>query len=403
MKERIKNKILNSIAEDEAEIVEFTKNLVSIATENPPGNHYKPCVDLIINKLSEIGLDYEIIEVPESESLNRYCIVSSYGTGEDTLYFHGHYDVVPASSNEQFNPLIKSGKLYGRGSADMKSGLAALIYAVKAIKDTETDLNGSIGLTLVPDEETGGVLGSQYLSERGILGRNGIGMLTPEPTSGVVWNANRGAISLNITVNGKPAHVGLQHEGINAFEEMLPIANALLELKKEVEERITDYKVMPEIARHSILMMGGQSGGGSNFNLVPGEFSFTIDRRINPEEELETEKQKLVDALETIRDEGIDLDYQIFQEGYSSGVREDTPLAQALVNNIETVMGKPPEFEMCPGLLEIRFYAQKGIPAFAYGPGLLTISHGPDEYVEIDNIMKHTAIYALTALDTLSK
>ena len=58
---------------------------------------------------------------------------------------------------------------------------------------------------------------------------------------------------------------------------------------------------------------------------------------------------------------------------------------------------------MCPGLLEIRFYAQKEIPAFAYGPGLLTISHGPGEYVEIDNIMKHTAIYALTALDTLSK
>ncbi|MBC8247865.1 MAG: ArgE/DapE family deacylase, partial [Deltaproteobacteria bacterium] len=330
MKERIKNKILNSIAEDEAEIVEFTKNLVSIATENPPGNHYKPCVDLIINKLSGIGLDYEIIEVPESGRLKRYCIISSYGTGEDTLYFHGHYDVVPASSIEQFNPLIKSGKLFGRGSADMKSGLAAMIYAVKAIKDAETDLKGRIGLTLVPDEETGGILGSQYLSERGILGRNGIGMLTPEPTSGVVWNANRGAISLNITVNGKPAHVGLQHEGINAFEEMLPIANALLELKKEVEERITDYKVMPEAARHSILMMGGQSGGGSNFNLVPGEFSFTLDRRINPEEELETEKQKLVDVLETIRDEGIDLDYQIFQEGYSSGVREDTPLAQTL-------------------------------------------------------------------------
>jgi len=403
MKESIKNKILNSIAEDETEIVEFTKNLVAVATENPPGNHYKSCVDLIVKKLSEIGLDYEIIEVPESESLKRYCIVSSYGPGDDTLYFHGHYDVVPASSMEQFNPLIKSEKLYGRGSADMKSGLAAMIYAVKAIKDAETDLKGSIGLTLVPDEETGGILGSQYLSERGILGRNGVGMLTPEPTSGVVWNANRGAISLNITVNGKPAHVGLQHEGINAFEEMLPIANALLELKKEVEERITDYKVMPEAARHSILMMGGQSGGGSNFNLVPGEFSFTLDRRINPEEELETEKQKLVDVLGTIRNEGIDLDYQIFQEGYSSGVREDTPLALSLAKNIESITGNPPEFEMCPGLLEIRFYAQKGIPAFAYGPGLLTISHGPDEYVEIDNIMKHTAIYALTALDTLSK
>jgi len=77
-------------------------------------------------------------------------------------------------------------------------------------------------------------------------------------------------------------------------------------------------------------------------------------------------------------------------------------LAQALAKNIELITGNPPEFEMCPGLLEIRFYAQKGIPAFAYGPGLLTVSHGPDEYVEIDNIMKHTAIYALTALDTLS-
>jgi len=403
MKERIKNKILNSIAADKTEIVEFTKDLVAIATENPPGNHYKPCVDLIVKKLSEIGLDYEIIEVPESESLKRYCIVSSYGPGEDTLYFHGHYDVVPASSIEQFNPLIKSGKLFGRGSADMKSGLAAMIYAVKAIKDAETDLKGRIGLTLVPDEETGGILGSQYLSERGILGGNGIGMLTPEPTSGVVWNANRGAISLKITITGKPAHVGLQHEGINAFEKMLPIANTLLELKKEVEARITEYKVMPETARHSILMMGGQSGGGSNFNLVPGEFSFTLDRRINPEEELETEKQKLVSVLETIRNEGIDLDYQIFQEGYSSGVREDTPLAQALAKNIESITGNPPEFEMCPGLLEIRFYAQKGIPAFAYGPGLLTVSHGPGEYVEIDSIMKHTAIYALTALDYLSK
>ena len=79
----------------------------------------------------------------------------------------------------------------------MESGLAAMIYAVKAIKDAEIDRKGRIGLTLVPDEETGGILGSKYLSDNGVLGRNGIGMLTPEPTSGVVWNANRGAVSLN--------------------------------------------------------------------------------------------------------------------------------------------------------------------------------------------------------------
>jgi acetylornithine deacetylase/succinyl-diaminopimelate desuccinylase-like protein len=97
MKERIKNKILNSIAADKTEIVEFTKDLVAIATENPPGNHYKPCVDLIINKLSEIGLDYEIIEVPESESLKRYCIVSSYGPGLLTVS-HGPGEYVEIDS-----------------------------------------------------------------------------------------------------------------------------------------------------------------------------------------------------------------------------------------------------------------------------------------------------------------
>ncbi len=79
---------------------------------------------------------------------------------------------------------------------------------------------------------------------------------------------------------------------------MLPVANALLELKKEVESRTSTYHIQPDSARHSILMMGGRCEGGSNFNLVPGEFSFTVDRRINPEEDLEVEKQRLFVLLE---------------------------------------------------------------------------------------------------------
>jgi acetylornithine deacetylase/succinyl-diaminopimelate desuccinylase family protein len=327
--------------------------------------------------------------------------VSSYGTGAKTLYFHGHYDVVPASSEDQFQPYVKDGKLFGRGSSDMKSGLAAMIYAIKAIKSSNIQLNGKIGLTIVPDEETGGLLGSKYLADVGLLGKNGIGMLLPEPTSGVIWNANRGAISLRVTVKGTPAHVGLQYQGINAFEKMLPVANALLELKEEVESRITEYHIQPEPARRSILMMGGRCEGGDNFNVVPGEFSFTVDRRINPEEDLEVEKQRLLALLESFKKDGIDLDIEILQEGESSGISEATPLAQALTKNVEAITGRRPEFEMCPGLLEIRLYAQKGVPAFAYGPGLLSVSHGPDEFVEIENMYRCTAIYALTALDVL--
>ena len=227
-------------------------------------------------------------------------------------------------------------------------------------------------------------------------------MLTPEPTSGVIWNGDRGAISLRVTVKGKPAHVGLQHQGVNAFERMLVVAQALLELKKEVESRSTQFKVEPEAARRSILMMGGRSEGGTNFNTVPAECSFTVDRRINPEEDLGREKQRLLALLEKLGREGIDLEVEILQEGHSAGVSEDNPVAQALVKSVEAITGKTPSFELCPGLLEIRFYAQQGIPALAYGPGLLSVSHGPNEFVPLDSIDDCSAIYALTAAQLLA-
>ncbi|MCW5850155.1 MAG: peptidase dimerization domain-containing protein [Anaerolineae bacterium] len=87
-------------------------------------------------------------------------------------------------------------------------------------------------------------------------------MLTQEPTGGVIWNANRGAVTLRITTRGKAAHVGLQHQGVNAFEAMLHVAGALQGLKAEVEQRRTAYRVTPAEAAHSIPMLGGGSRAG---------------------------------------------------------------------------------------------------------------------------------------------
>ena len=92
----------------------------------------------------------------------------------------------------------------------------------------------------------------------------------------------------------------------------------------------------------------------------------------------------------------------IFQEAPSSGVDEQHPLAQALARNVARVTGRAPSFALCPGLLETRWYAQRGVPAFAYGPGLLTVSHGPEEYIPIENLTQAATIYALTARDTLA-
>ncbi|MGE5333320.1 MAG: ArgE/DapE family deacylase [Nitrososphaerota archaeon] len=404
--------IADTIASYEDAMVAFTSDLIAIATENPPGMAYRACAERIAEELAAFGQEATLIEVSpvthETQGADTvasqpgYCVTSSYGEGTPTLYFHGHYDVVPAVYREQFSPYVRDGKLYGRGSSDMKGGIAAMVYALRALKEQRIPLTGRVALALVPDEETGGDRGSRHLVELGLLGRDGIGMLTAEPTEGVIWNASRGAISLSVTVRGKPAHVGLHYLGVNAFEQMLRVADALLALKREVVTHRTSFHIEPEAAQGSILMMGGRCEGGTNFNLVPEMCTFTVERRINPEEDLETEKQRLLDVFEQLRREGIDVEADIFQEAPSSGNDAQHPLAQALAGNIARVTGQTPSFELCPGLLEIRWYAQRGVPAFAYGPGLLTVSHGPEEYIPVANLAQTATVYALTACDMLA-
>ena len=388
----------------EDQMAALLAELVAIPTENPPGKNYRACADLLEIRLRESGLHCDRLTPADSKEDPGdapVCLLASYGRGERALYFHGHYDVVPAQSPEQFQPSRKEHFLFGRGSCDMKGGIVAMLYAILALKETRAELGGRVVLTLVPDEETGGENGSKWLAREGLLGRNGVGMLLAEPTSGVIWNANRGAISLRVEVLGKSAHVGLQHQGMNAFERMHRVVGRLQTLKHEVEPRSTRSRMGAEQARNSILMLGGQSGGGSNFNVVPERCWFTVDRRINPEEDLATEKAKLLEVLENCRREGIPLDWEILQEGNSGACDEGAPLGRALFRSIRTVTGDAPRFELCPGLLEIRFYAAQGIPAYAYGPGLLSVAHGPSEYVDLRKITGTAVIYALTAMDTL--
>jgi succinyl-diaminopimelate desuccinylase len=372
----------------EPAMLDLTRRLVAIPSENPPGNHYEECVNLLHDELVHLGFD----DVRREGA----CVLASVGTGSRILYFSGHYDVVPAQSRDQFEPRVENRNLFGRGSSDMKSGLAAMIHAAVAARDEGLLKHGRIGIVLVPDEETAGPRGSRDLNARGLLGRDAVGMLTPEPTGGVIWNANRGAITLRATMLGKPAHVGRQFEGVNAFERALPAVPLLAEIKREVELRETQYNIAPAAARRSILLLGGRSEGGTNFNVTPERFSFTIDRRINPEEDLEKETRRLHNALEGFEIETLQLEP-------AAATSTENPLGRALSHHVFNVTGKEAAFEMCPGLLETRWYAARSIPAFAYGPGLLTVSHGSNEFVPIRNISECALIYALTAAEVLSQ
>ena len=394
-----------SVANHRDAMAELTAKLVAIDTENPPGRGYKKCFDIIGEALEALGFASQIEPVPGGDvdsSHPRFWLRSGLGDGERAVTFHGHVDVVPADDLSQFEPRVTDDTIFGRGSTDMKGGLVSMIYAMKALSEVGVALDGKVALRIVPDEETGGALGSRALAECGqLVGDDAIAMFTAEPTGGTVWHASRGAITCRITVKGRPSHVGLQYRGVNAFENMLAVAAALSELKDEVEQRVTTYPLEPEQARHSILMMGGETSGGRNFNVVPEHFTFTVDRRINPEENFDTERQRLLEVVHSAA-EKIDVEVDVFQEARPAGVSETHPAARTLASAIEDVRGTPARFELCPGILEIRFYAERGVPAFAYGPGLLAVAHGPKEFIKRRDLEDVAVVYALTAARLLA-
>ncbi len=144
-------------------------------------------------------------------------------------------------------------------------------------------------------------------------------------------------------------------------------------------------------------MLGGEVRGGHQFNVVPDRFSFTVERRFNPEEDLEVERARLLDAVRQAVPPGVDVDVESLQEAASSGVAGDEPLVRSLSSVVEERAGHLPACGLCPGLLETRFYAGVGVPAVAYGPGDLEVAHGPDESVALERVFECAGIYALTA------
>lgn len=391
--------IRRQLDQDKDDLVGFASDLIRIASENPPGTGYEECARLIAARFSAMGLAV----ATRNPSGVGPCVTGSFGDGGRALYFSGHYDVVPAQSPSLFEPAVRNGNLHGRGAADMKGGIAAMAFAARALQQCGFAPKGRLICVAVPDEETSGPNGTVSLAQAGLIEPDALGMLTMEPTSGVVWNANRGVISLRVTVHGKPAHVGLHFRGVNAFQGMLTVATLFSELNQKVSQRATEFNIEPAAARRSVLLLGGELSGGHNFNVVPERVSFTIDRRTNPEEDFAAEREALFQVIEEARSRGVNCEMEIFQEGRSAATDSDGQVGRALAASIEELTGEAARFELCPGVLETRHYALLGIPAFAYGPGLLSVSHGPHEFVAVQKLVECAEVYALTAARLLSQ
>src|SRR4051795_9348374 len=219
------------------EMAELLCALVAIPSENPPGVERDRCAALLCDAMDRLGLAPALVDGP--------CVRGSVGDGDGLVYFHGHFDVVPAQSRAQFAPRREDGRIIGRGSADMKGGLVSMLYGALAARELGL-LDKRVVFHFVCDEETGSAVGSGHLRRARLIDPAALAMLTAEPTGGVVWNANRGAITLRVDVRGKEAHVGQIDLGDNAFERMLRTAAPLTELSREL------------LAQDSMLLVGGQ-------------------------------------------------------------------------------------------------------------------------------------------------
>jgi succinyl-diaminopimelate desuccinylase len=380
------------LAERADEMAALLEALVRVPTENPPGRELGRCARVLRDALERLGFAPELIELASSGSLEAPAIVrGTVGSGPQLVYFHGHYDVVPAQSASQFQPERRDERIVGRGTADMKGGLVSMLYGAAAARELGL-LDGSrIVLHFVCDEETGSTTGSGHLREAGLIDRDAVAMLTAEPTGAVIWHAARGAITLRVRTTGREAHIGYAHEGVNAFEHMIRVAEPLTSLSHEL---------LADPASGSMLVVGGQAGAGAGFNVVPGSAWFSVDRRFNPEEDLDQELARLTRMISAAADSaGADVDVEVLQAQPAGSTDQDHPAAQTLCRCVEAVERTAPAFQLCPGVLDTRWYSQLGIPAFAYGGGRLDVSHGPGEYIDEAAMRRCAAVYALFAAE----
>ncbi|MBU7044581.1 MAG: ArgE/DapE family deacylase [Theionarchaea archaeon] len=346
------------------DIITFAKHLIEIPTVNPPGEQYEECIALIQKHCDKLGLETTVVTCDGLPALIG-------GTGRGILHFHAHYDVVRGNGS-QFHPFLKDGKLYGRGASDMKGGLAAMLYALSCLDSPD------ISFSITADEETGGIHGVNCLLQRGLLRPQAV--LMPEASSNRIWNGCWGAFAAQITVKGESSHSIYQERGTNAFIDMIDVVQYFRNQRPE----------------RGSLLLGGALTGGTQFNMVPESCSFSIDWRFPPEQTLSSITTSVTEIMENMQKEGISLSCTPLLETEGFFTPPQSEIVKTMKKAVHEVRGSCIT-QVCPGFLDIRYFAFRGIPAIAYGPGLLEYAHGPQEYIEVQDLMDAVSIYQRVA------
>ena len=283
--------------------VEVLKNLLSVDTSVPPGLNYDKAVDYLEPLFKELGFNTHRVIIPVEHAEGREgrvnLICHRRERNKPRLIFYGHIDVVPAVGWDAFKPRAENGKVYGRGAADMKGSIVALLLAMESLKGKH--LNYDVSVMITTDEEFSQASQLRYLAQY-LEPVSGAYVFNLDSSFGYVSIAGLGALQVDIKVKGKSVHSALSHLGENAVEKTNLLVKALLDLKCRVEQRKSNVPVHPNTglnwmeARLNINMIKG----GIKVNVVPDECLLSVDRRLIPEENLEDARRELLDALSSV-------------------------------------------------------------------------------------------------------
>ncbi|MBN1836956.1 MAG: ArgE/DapE family deacylase [Spirochaetales bacterium] len=420
--QEISRRIDQAVEGLEKELVEFLRRLVRIPTENPPGRNYRECAQLVGLKLQELGCQIRYEEVPEEllpslaphgNGLPRMSVLGTYPgpRPRPVLHLTGHYDVVPAGPGwtvEPFGGEIRDGKVWGRGSSDQKSGIAAQVFALQALQSCGVLPAGTLVLSATPDEETGGFAGMGYLVDRGVisLANTDYCIITECMDVDSVCLGHRGTIWLELETIGRQSHGSMPSLGVNAIEKMIKLLGAI---ERELAPRfagVSAQPIRPPQCRYSTMAVT-TINAGSKVNVVPAVCKATLDWRLVPE-------QKVSDALEALeelrrqlaeQDPEFESQVRVLMSVDPTLVPSDTPLVEALLEAGRTVLGQPLSFSVSPGSDDQKFVVQKAglSQCVLYGPGPLEVAHKSDECQPVADLKAGTKILALATLELLGR
>ncbi len=320
--------------------VEVLEDMIRIDTTVPPGRNYGKMIEYLEPLFRGLGFTTERVDVPPEHAEGRdgrvNLVCHRRRRGVPRLIFYGHIDVVPAEDEDAFEPRVEDGRIFGRGSADMKGGIVALLLALDALKNRS--LRYDVSVIITTDEEYSQASQLRYLAQY-IQPVAGSLLFSLDSSFGFVAVAGLGALHLDIRVEGKSVHSGLSHLGENAVENAVRLVAPLLELKKKVEERRSSVPTHPATglsymqSRLNVNVMRG----GTKVNIVPDECLVSVDRRLIPEENIEDAQKELLDVMSSVP--GVRWEIERTVTMPTLPARED-PVIDALADIVAEVTGE---------------------------------------------------------------